>query len=286
MATFATQDSSMKKFIFAFTGMLLTYAGLAQYYQKDIIEPIRFTSQWMLLKKNNIKSVTLSSYESNNQPSEGFSVEQKVMDNFGRVETYTKTLQNGSSQLTAWYNANGQLIKTEDTSEDFHSVSTYEYDQAGRISRIINTSTSAGQITTSEVHEWTYSAAGKPAKMLRIRNGNDTTFYTFIFDEKGNVAEEHGLRKEQQEPAFYYYYDDKNRLTDVVRYNLKAQRLLPTNVFSYDASGRIAGMLLVPEGSSDYQRWYYDYDERGLKVRERVYDKKQELLGKIEYKYQ
>jgi YD repeat-containing protein len=285
MATFAAEDSSMKKFIFAFAGMLLAYAGLAQYYQKDIIEPMHSTSQWQLLKKNNIKSVTLSSYESNNQPSEGFSVEQKVLDNFGRIETYTKTLQNGPSQLTAWYSANGQLVKSVDTSEDFLSVSTYEYDQAGRIDKINNTSTSAGQITTSEVHEWSYNAAGKPVKMLRIRNGNDTTFYTFIFDDKGNVAEEHGLRKEQQEPAFYYYYDDNNRLTDVVRYNLKAQRLLPTNVFSYDASGRMAGMLLVPEGSNDYQRWYYDYDERGLKVRERVYNKRQELLGKIEYTY-
>jgi YD repeat-containing protein len=286
MATFANQDSSMKKFSFVFIGMLLTYAGFTQYYQKDIIEPLRAEAQWQLLKKNNIKSVTLASYESNNQPSEGFSGEQKVLDNFGRIETYTKTIQNPASQLTTWYNANGQLTKTVDTSEDFLSISTYEYDQAGRVSKIFNTSTSAGQITTTEVHEWTYNAAGKPTKMLRIRNGNDTTVYTFIFDEKGNVAEEHGMRKLQAEPTFYYYYDDKNRLTDVVRYNLKAQRLLPTNVFSYDASGKIAGMLLVPEGSNDYERWFYDYDDRGLKVRERVYDKKQQLLGKIEYSYQ
>jgi len=286
MATFAIQDSSMKKFTLICIGMLFAYAGFTQYYQKDIVEPTGTTTLWQLLKKNNIKAVTLSSYESDNQPSEGFSVEQKVLDNFGRIETYTKTLQNGSSQLTSWYNANGQLIKTVDTSEDFLSISTYQYDAGGRISKIINNSTSAGQFSTSEVHEWTYNAAGKPAKMLRIRNGSDTTVYTFIFDEKGNVGEEHGMRKVQQEPTVYYYYDDKNRLTDVVRYSLKAGRLLPTNRFSYDSTGRLQGMMLVPEGSSDYQRWFYDYDERGLKVRERVYDKKQQLLGKIEYHYQ
>jgi YD repeat-containing protein len=230
--------------------------------------------------------VKLISFESNNQPTEGFSAEQKVLDNCTRIETYTTTLRNGSSTLSTWYNPNGQLMKSIDTSEDFSSISTYEYDKEGRVSKIINTSTSAGQFSSSEIHEWTYNTAGKPVKMLRIRNGSDTTLYTFIQDEKGNVVEEHGLRLEQQEPTVYYYYDDKNRLTDVVRYNLKGQRLLPTNIFSYDASGNVAGMLLVPEGSSDYQRWYYDYDQRGLKVRERAYNKRQELLGKIEYQYQ
>jgi YD repeat-containing protein len=71
-----------------------------------------------------------------------------------------------------------------------------------------------------------------------------------------------------------------------VRYSAKARRLLPTHIFSYNTEGRVAGMLLIPEGSNDYQRWYYDYDERGLKVRERVLNKQQQLLGKVEYTYE
>ena len=213
-------------------------------------------------------------------------MEQKVFDNYGKIETYTKSLQNGASQLNSWYNNNGQLIKTLDTSEDYSSTTSYEYMTDGKLILITNSSTSAGQFSSSEVHRWTYNAAGKPQKMLRIRNGADTTVYTFVIDEKGNVVEEHGLRKDQAEPTYYYYYDDKNRLTDIVRYNMKAQRLLPTNVYSYNAAGNLAGMLLVPEGSNDYQRWYYDYDERGLKTKERVYNKKQEMLGKVEYQYQ
>jgi YD repeat-containing protein len=286
MVTFATQDSSMKKFHLVSLFILSCGVGFGQYYQKDIVGPIQSANQWNLLRKNNIHAVKLTSFESNNQPSEGFSVEQKIFDNYARIETYTTTLQNGTSTLTSWYNTNGQLVKTVDTSEDFSSVSTYEYDKDGRISRILNTSSSAGQFTTNEVHLWSYDKAGKPIQMLRIRNGGDTTVYTLIHDEKGNVVEERGVRQQQPEPTFYYYYDDKNRLTDVVRYNLKAQRLLPTNIFSYDASGNLAGMLLVPEGSNDYQRWYYDYDDRGLKVRERAYNKKSELLGKVEYQYQ
>jgi hypothetical protein len=286
MVTFAIQDSSMKKFVSILVVVCISWKGYTQYYHKDIIGPMQNVQQWKLLKQNNIQGVKVMSYEANNEPSEGFSLEQKVFDNYAKIETYTKTLQNGSSQLSSWYNQNGLLTKTVDTSEDYSSITSYEYTTDGKLTRIINTSTSAGQFSTSEVHEWKYNASGKPEKMLRIRNGNDTTVYTFIIDEKGNVVEEHGLRKEQQEPTIYYYYDDKGRLTDIVRYNLRAQRLLPTNMYSYNASGNLAGMLLVPEGSNDYQRWYYDYDQRGLKTRERAFNKKQELLGKIEFTYQ
>ena len=276
----------MKKIIFLLISSFAFCCGYTQYYYKDQVVPGQSARQWESLKKNNIRSVKLTSYEANNQPSEGFSGEQKVFDDYGRIETSTKTLQNGTSQLMSWYNSKGQLSKTIDTSEDFSSITTYEYDVNGKISSIFNTSASANQFSTSEIHKWIYNAVGKPERMLRIRNGSDTTIYTLILDEKGNVGEEHGFRREQQEPTVYYYYDDKNRLTDIVRYNLKAQRLLPTNIFSYDASGNLAGMLLVPEGTNDYQRWYYDYDERGLKVRERVFNKKQELLGKVEFQYQ
>jgi len=285
MVTFANQDSSMKKLISVLLVLFVICQGHAQYYHKDIIGPMQNVQQWKLLKQNHIQGVKLTSYEANNEPSEGFSVEQKVFDNYGKIETFTKSLQNGSSQLSSWYNQNGLLTKTIDTSEDYSSTTTYEYATDGKLIKIINTSSSAGQFSITEVHEWKYNGAGKPERMLRIRNGNDTTVYTFILDEKGNVGEERGMRKTQQEPTVYYYYDDKGRLTDVVRYNLRAQRLLPTNVFSYNAAGSLAGMLLVPEGTNEYQRWYYDYDERGLKTRERAYNKKMELLGKIEFSY-
>jgi hypothetical protein len=45
-------------------------------------------------------------------------------------------------------------------------------------------------------------------------------------------------------------------------------------------------MTVVPEGSDDYQKWYYTYDDNGLKQAEFCYNKKNQLLGKIEYSYQ
>ncbi len=276
----------MKQILFILATLLI-FSGLhSQYYYKDLVILDQSSQQWKLFKNNKIRTVKLSSFEGNEQPSEGFSVEQKVSDDYGRITTSSQTLRNGPSQFISFYNPSGQLTRTIDTSEDLSSTTVYQYNSAGQVSSILNTSSSSGQFTNSELHSWVYNSTGKPERMTRIRNGSDTTIFTFLLDEKGNVIEERGVRKGVSEPTTFYYYDDKNRLTDIVRFSVRANRLLPTNIFTYDAKGMIAGMLLVPEGSNEYQRWYYDYDERGFKTRERVYDKQQQLLGKIEFIYQ
>jgi hypothetical protein len=45
-------------------------------------------------------------------------------------------------------------------------------------------------------------------------------------------------------------------------------------------------MTQVPQGSSDYVIWQYVYDERGLKIKDVLFDKRQELLGTVTYTYQ
>ena len=121
--------------------------------------------------------------------------------------------------------------------------------------------------------------------MLKVKNGNDTTFVRFVLDEKGNVAEERAMRTKTDLPVIYYYYDTDSRLTDIVRYSLKAKRLLPDNIFEYGDDGRTSSMLVVPDGSNDYLKWLYDYNEKGLKARESCISRQKELLGKIEYQY-
>lgn len=263
--------------------LTLAVAGRAQFYYKDVITVQQTNAQWNVYKNNKVRVVSVQSFEGNNRPTEGFSVQQNISDN--HMITTTQSISNGKSELTSTYNTAGRLITTVDTSEDFHSTTNYEYDAAGRVSTITNSSRS-GEFTGKEVHIWKYDAAGKPERMLRIRNGSDTTYVSFVYDGKDVPVEEHATRKGSKEPEIYYYYDAKNQLTDIVRYSQKARRLLPTHIFSYNTDGRVAGMLLIPEGSNQYQRWYYDYDERGLKTRERVFNKEQQLMGKIEYSYQ
>ena len=44
-------------------------------------------------------------------------------------------------------------------------------------------------------------------------------------------------------------------------------------------------MIVIPEGSSEYQKWYYVYDNDGLKQLDACYSKDKQLIGKIEYQY-
>ena len=94
---------------------------------------------------------------------------------------------------------------------------------------------------------WSYDAAhaGKPASMLKIKNGTDTTLVTFVSDDKGNIVEERSVRLGQALPTIFYYYDTDNRMTDIVRYSTQAKRLLPLNIFEYE-EGRLRSMLVVP----------------------------------------
>jgi hypothetical protein len=151
---------------------------------------------------------------------------------------------------------------------------------------ITNTSTETdNQVKDVEEHQWQYGTDDKPTAFLKIKNGSDTTFVRFIPDEKGNIGEERAIRNKEALPSIYYYYDDSNRLTDIVRYNIKAQRLLPDNILEYGEGGRLASLLAVQEGASSYQKWIYDYNEKGLKIKESCFSRQRELLGHIEYEY-
>jgi hypothetical protein len=56
-------------------------------------------------------------------------------------------------------------------------------------------------------------------------------------------------------------------------------------VFEYNDDGKIKTMLVVPEGSDDYQKWYYEYNEAGLKMKETAYNKRKQVLGRVDYEY-
>ena len=121
--------------------------------------------------------------------------------------------------------------------------------------------------------------------MVKIKNDLDTTYISFVPDEKGNPGEEKSIHKGQPQPTVYYYFDDQNRLTDIVRYNQRAKKLLPDYIFEYDAQGRLATMLVTMEGSNDYQKWHYSYNDKGLKSKDDCYSKTRVLIGRMEYRY-
>jgi YD repeat-containing protein len=275
----------MKSFTSFLFLILLTGVCTAQYYYKDLLVTRQTTAQWKLYQVNKVKTVTLNSFEGDGQPSEGFSGDQQVASDYSGITTHTHAPGSPESWLIASYAAAGRPVTTLDTSDTYQSSSDYDYDGEGKLTGITNTSLETDNKRKDiEQHLWSYSQ-GKPSGMLKIKNGSDTTFVHFVADEKGNIAEEHATHNGIDLPTVYYYYDIKGQLTDIVRFNVKANRLLPDYVFEYDAGGRLQSTLIVQEGGVGYQKWVYDYDDTGLKSRESCFNKKKQLLGRVEYRY-
>jgi hypothetical protein len=270
--------------------ILLTRVCKAQYYYKDLVVNRENTARWRTFRDNHVKAVTLSSLEADGKSTEGFTGDQQVSADGLHITTHSKSSGTGDSWIFADYSPGGQgLVRNLDTSDTYQNESVYQYDNQGRISSISDTSTETdNHVMAVEQHIWTYDPAhpDKPLSMLKIMNGHDTTYVRFVLDEKGNVTEERSSRLGTTLPPFYYYYDSGNHMTDIVRYSARAARLLPIEMFEYGDDGRVSSALIVPEeGNSFYQKWYYEYDDKGLKIKDFCYNKQKELLGSVEYKY-
>lgn len=277
-------DPFMKKILSALALTAFLHPVQAQYYYKDLVANQQANQQYSLLIKEGIKKVSLSSFDGNSTETAGFSCEQEINSGKRTVSTSTHTAVMGDTYLVATYNAAGQLVNTTDSAQNAASTTTYSYDASGRLVTIA-TSSRSDNVTTSEIHLYTYDANGHPATLLRIRDQHDTTAVQFVLDENGNIAEERATRKNQAQPTIFYYYDAQHRLTDVVRFNVKAQRLLPDYIFEYTENGLLKKMLVVPSGTNEYQTWYYQYEPGGLKKLDLCYNKAQQLVGKVVYEY-
>jgi hypothetical protein len=228
--------------------------------------------------------VGITSLDANNEATPGFICTQEVSSDYSSIATITKSANTPESTLTTYYDRNGRLLKTVDTSDTYKSTTDYGYNEKGQLITLYNNSVQTdNQVTASEKHIWTY-AGNTATQMLKIKNETDTTVVNLTADEKGNITEEKSVRGKQSLPSVYYYYDSAGRLTDIVRYNQKAGRLLPDYVFEYKYE-RIFSMLFVPTGSNDYQKWIYNYNSNGLKASETCYDKKRQVVVKINYSY-
>ncbi len=264
---------------------LLSQTGIAQYYYNDIISAKQFKTIYLSLKANNIKQVTAISFDADNSPTPDFIFDRQILNNASVIKTITQYSAEGKSFTASYYN-NDQLSKSIDSSDNVSSTVVYSYDNTGKIS-LITTTTEDAVIKnhTEEVHEWHYNNDNSPEYMLRIKDKTDTVLVSFTKDERGNIAEERWQKKGTALEHYYYYYNNTNLLTDIVRYNSKAARLLPDLLFDYNKTGAITEMTQITEGSSNYITWQYVYDDRGLKKEDVLFNKQKEMIGRIEYSY-
>jgi YD repeat-containing protein len=267
--------------------VLATQALQAQYYYKDIVVLRQSATERLLLQEQKIRSIKVHSFEGDRTESPGFFCEKKISKDYRRTETYTKANIQGKSLLTTFFNAEGQLIKSVDTSEIAASTTTYQYNDKGNLIALqIISHSSDDDFTTlfTETRTYTYDSRNRPLQMTRIKNGTDTALIDFVLDDKGNVTDE--IQPGKNGVHYYYYHDDKNRLTDIVRYNVVQSKLLPDFVFEYNRQNQVTKMVAVEAGATnDYYTWEYIYNDEGLKIIEKCFSKERILMGYVEYEY-
>ncbi len=258
----------------------------AQFYYKDIWTNQQLIKEIGLLKNENIRNVSIKSFDDDGESSEGFYCERKINKNFTKSEMISRSNITQQSLLTSFYNENELLTKTVDSTQTSLARSEYQYDNKGRITMIINfTKANDEQGGITETHQYIYNAAGKPEKMIRRRNNADLSVINFTIDDKGNVIEEEEITKGRKGRKFFYYYDDKNRLTDIVHYNTRAKRLLPDYIFEYNQLNQVKQMISTSDNTSNYFIWKYTYNDQRLRESEKCYSKERRLLGSIQYVY-
>lgn len=269
--------------------LLLLITGLdsfGQFYYNDVVVNQQHNRKHQQYKQLRVSRITATSLSPMEQPgTDPIAVEQQYNSSYSQLRT--KASAGGArSSITNYYNPQGLLYRTVDSSEN--AVTTYDYQYEGeRLTVLTSSSVPAGEKQrTVEVHAWTYNEQGCPLKMLRVRNGSDSSETRFVCDSQGRVTEEQVFRKNVGGEKIYYYYDDAGRLSDVVRYQEKLGKLIPDYTFDHDTEGRLTAMMVVQNGGVDYQTWRYEYNGQGLLVKESCFSRQKKLVGKLEYSYE
>jgi len=272
-------------FCFFFSLFLISFSSAnAQYFYKDLMSTIQQNKEFSLLKNANLHVIKISSFDENDQPSNGFFCEKKINKSFTQSQMLSKSNITGESLLQTDYNSKGQVIKSTTTTPTTTNTVDFEYDDNGNIS-VIRTKTIADGDSNgiTETHEYLYEN-GRPVKMVRKKNNSVISTMSFVADDKGNIIEEDPSGN-SLDKKYYYYYDDSNRLTDVVHYNVIAKRLLPDYMFEYSNGSQPKQMISVDETGRNYFIWKYAYDDRKLPEIQKCFSKEKRLLGTIQFDY-
>lgn len=274
--------------LFSITSILLALcSGVnAQYFYKDIWTNQQLTKEFAILKNENIRNVSIKSFEDDGEPSDEFYLEKKINRNHTKSEMISRSYITNQSLMVSYYNEEGQIVKTVDSTQTSLVRSDYAYDNKGRISMITNltkANNEAGGI--SETHQYFYNTKGKPEKMIRRKNNVEVSTINFSLDDKGNVIDEEEITRGRKGRKYLYYYDDKNRLTDVVHYNERAKRLLPDYMYEYNQLNQIKQMISTDDNTNNYFIWKYTYNDQRLRESEKCFSKERRLLGSIQYQY-
>ena len=280
----------MKNIFFSLC-ILLSQSLQAQYYYNDILGAVETNRQMKVYQVNKVKTISATGYDKQGSKANNFSEFQEVKENGMALKISSFNGINKTVIYTRFDNQ-GRIINSTDSASGIQNTTTYEYAIDGKITGIKNTTKDlSNDFNQTETHQWLYNSSGKPEKMWRIittgtPGTTDSLEIRFTVDEDGNTAEERTFRKGIETGYLYYYYDDKNRVSDIVRYNAKLKKLLPDFMFEYDDNDRVIQKITTTSSRNlGYLIWRYIFDTKGFKTKEALFNDDKELTGKIEYSY-
>jgi len=258
----------------------------AQYYYKDIIGTQEINQTIKLYLTNKVLAAEATGFDGDGAKNNDFSETHNFFADRTLLKISTRNKTNIANEYYR-FNSKGLLASVYDTTSSVVSTTSYSYDDKNNPIIIKNVATDTNDsIYVNEVHQWFYNSEGRPVNMLRIVNNSDTTDVRFTLDKKGNVIEELPFIKKISREKTYYYYDVNNRLTDIVRFNVKAGRLLPDYMFEYSDQNQVTQKITtVSTLGLRYLIWRYVYDDKGLKTKEASFNRDKVMTGKIEYSY-
>lgn len=264
----------------------------AQYYYNDIIGTRETNQQMAVYLANKVKTVSATGYDQRGARATDFSEFHEVKEN-GKALKVSDITNFNKSVTYSRFNEAGKVASISDSSSSVLNITTYQYDDNGMLTTVENiVKDSSGNFNHRETHIWTYQENNQPGIMWRLiqqddgNSATDSLEVRFLLDEDGNVAEERTYRKGIETGYLYYYYDDKNRLTDIVRFNTRLKKLMPDIMFEYDENNRVIQKITTTSSQQiGYLIWRYIYDSKGLKTKEALFNGDKQLTGKIEFIY-
>ena len=266
--------------------LLFAASSFAQHYYNDILDAQAMAGKMKQYMDNKVKSVTATGYDARGIKTTDFNEWQEIYPETRTLKIITRRGQEVNRQ---YYRFDDQfrLIQIIDSSGDISSNTHYHYGSSGRLDSIITMTHDTLQVfDEKEKHHYLYDNRGLPTRLWRIMNGKDSSEYRFALEDNRNVTEENLYRREVGLDPVYYYYDEKNRLTDIVRYNRNLKKLIPSHMFEFDESGRmIQKMTTLSINNPDYLLWRYVYNEKSLKTKEALFNRQKQLTGRIDYAY-
>lgn len=273
------------RFISFFIGLLIGGSAMGQYYYNDILATQQSQTQYQIWRSNKVKKMSATSFEEDNTPTEGFKLIQELSNDGKKWTTSTSTIS-GKNMETISVFEQGKLKSTETYSNGIQNKMEYGYDANGRnnLFALVTQDTAMNAITT-ELRIWHINENGRYTDVLKIKNGTDTSTANLIYDESGNLVEEHWKKKNKEIETYYYYYDQAHQLSDIVRFNTRLKKLVPDYQFEYDQKGRPQQMTQLT-ATGKYFIWKYLYNDKGLKTSESCTDNKKVRIGNIEYRYE